>query len=388
MIVGRFLKGRYYHGKPVESRLQVISMFTEQVPDMDMSRGLAAEHGFKLVPTIRQALTLTSDSSKGPRELAVDGVVIICEHGTYPYNSLGQKMYPRYEFFKEVVDVFVETGKTVPVFTDKHLSYDWHKAKWMYDQSRSLGFPLMAGSVLPHANAENITVAPGVPIEKAVVTWQANFVGNKDSYGFHALERLQSVMERRAGGETGIAAVQCFEGEPVWEWTDNNKWAEQLLQAVTSDSAQGSPALREQVKNPMVFVLYYKSGLQAAVYRLNGLRTRQAFAIFERGRSEPVLPVARSRPAAIAVPQDLRRRYRNNHFSAQVDAIEKMILTGHTPNPVERTLLTTGALAALFQSSYRPSPMYGKTMQHGTLLERGQRIETPHLHISYDVSKG
>ena len=65
-----------------------------------------------------------------------------------------------------------------------------------------------------------------------------------------------------------------------------------------------------------------------------------------------------------------------------------MILTGHTPNPVERTLLTTGALAALFQSSYRPSPMYGKTMQHGTLLERGQRIETPHLHVSYDVSKG
>ena len=30
-------------------------MFTDQAPEEDMSRGLAAKHGFKLVPSIRRA---------------------------------------------------------------------------------------------------------------------------------------------------------------------------------------------------------------------------------------------------------------------------------------------------------------------------------------------
>jgi hypothetical protein len=46
-----------------------------------------------------------------------------------------------------------------------------------------------------------------------------------------------------------------------------------------------------------------------------------------------------------------------------------MILTGRPPNSVERTLLTTSALAAMFESSYQASPMYGKTLQHRTLPE-------------------
>ena len=34
----------------------------------------------------------------GGSELAVDGVVIIAEHGKYPRNEKGQTRYPRYDW--------------------------------------------------------------------------------------------------------------------------------------------------------------------------------------------------------------------------------------------------------------------------------------------------
>ena len=49
----------------------------------------------------------------------------------------------------QIVNVFEDSGRSVPVFNDKHLSWNWDWAKEMYDTSRSMGFPLMAGSSLP-----------------------------------------------------------------------------------------------------------------------------------------------------------------------------------------------------------------------------------------------
>ena len=93
--------------------------------------------------SIADALTL------GGGKLAVDGVLLVAEQGDYPVNDRGQKLYPRRRFFEEVVKVFRAVQHSVPVFMDKHLSFSWDDAKWMYDQSRELGFPLMAGSSIP-----------------------------------------------------------------------------------------------------------------------------------------------------------------------------------------------------------------------------------------------
>lgn len=385
VIIGRMLKGYWLNGRHHDPRVEVVSMYTDQVPDTDMSRDLAAEYEFKLVPSIRHALSGVADESLGPRELAVDGVVLIAEHGAYPYNPLGQKLYPRWEFYKEVVDVFRETGASVPVFCDKHLSWDWHKARWMYDQAQELGFPFMAGSVLPLAHHPDKRWEMGRPMSHAAQVWWADFVGNKDSYGFHALEELQARVERRAGGETGVKAVQCLEGDPVWSWTDAHPWAGELLQAIAG-GADGAPGpLRGLVKDPMAFVLEYADGLEAVVYRLNGHECANEFGALVPGEDEPVvLPRRPVTPSAVHLPDEVKDRYPvANHFAAEVNLIEEMVLTGQVKHPVERTLLTTGVLAALHESTYRRAENYGRTYQHGSLLKEGTREETPHLLINY-----
>ncbi len=80
-------------------------------------------------------------------KLNVDGVLLIAEHGNYPRNDRQQILYPRYEMMEQIVAVFRKTGKTVPVFNDKHLSTTFAKAKEMVDWSRELKFPFMAGSI-------------------------------------------------------------------------------------------------------------------------------------------------------------------------------------------------------------------------------------------------
>ena len=58
-------------------------------------------------------------------------------------------------------------------------------------------------------------------------------------------------------------------------------------------------------------------------------------------------------------------------FSPLVNNAEKMYLSGKPTYPVERTLLTTGLTAAGVESLYR----------------KDEKIETPHLAISYQPTK-
>src|SRR5262245_41791429 len=58
VIVGRILESYFPNGVRKDSRTQIVSMYTDQVPANDMSRDLSAKHGFKIYPTIAEALTL------------------------------------------------------------------------------------------------------------------------------------------------------------------------------------------------------------------------------------------------------------------------------------------------------------------------------------------
>ena len=142
LIVGKIIEGYNHDGKE-RPDLKLMSLYVDQVGPKDMSRGLAKKYGFRLYDTIEGAVTL------GGKELAVDGVVIVGEHGKYPENARGQILYPRRRFFEEVCKVFAKSKRSVPVFSDKHLAASWDDAKWMYDRSRELFVPFLAGSSLP-----------------------------------------------------------------------------------------------------------------------------------------------------------------------------------------------------------------------------------------------
>ena len=142
VLVGRLLSGYSANATWTPSRTQIVSFHAAQVPaNIDMSRDLAARNGFQIYPTIRDALTL------GGKSLAVDGVVFVGEHGDYPVNDVGQSLYPRYELFSQIMDVYEETGRSVPTFFDKHFSYSWDKADAIYRRAKKIGFPFMAGSL-------------------------------------------------------------------------------------------------------------------------------------------------------------------------------------------------------------------------------------------------
>ncbi len=203
VIVGRLLEGYEYNGEKRTPRVEVVSMYTDQVPANDMSRAMAAKHGFKIFPTVRETLLRATE------KLAVEGVVFVGEHGNYRKNEKGQTLYPRYELYKQIVEVFRQTGSAVPVYCDKYLSTEWEKAKWMYDQSRELKFPLMAGSSMPLTRRyPPLELELKTPVEKSV----GYYYGPKEAYGFHALEAHQCMVERRREGKRGSPPFNVWKG--------------------------------------------------------------------------------------------------------------------------------------------------------------------------------
>src|SRR6516165_4937630 len=77
VILGKILEGYLHDGKDGPN-LKLVSLYIDQFPDGDMSRDLAKKHKFTIYETIEGALTL------GGKDLAVDGVLCIGEHGIYP----------------------------------------------------------------------------------------------------------------------------------------------------------------------------------------------------------------------------------------------------------------------------------------------------------------
>ena len=349
VIIGKILEGFDQLGGPGPA-LRVASMVTDQVPKNDMSRALAAKHGFPIVKTIGEAITL------GGKRVAVDGVLLIGEHGNYPYTpDTRQHLYPRKRFFDETAEAFRRGGRVVPVFQDKHLSTSWAEAREMVDTARRMKIPFMGGSSLPVAwRIPPLTLPRDCEIEEAL----AIGYGGPESYGFHALETLQCMVERRKGGETGVAAVQAVQGKAIWDAAGKGRWSRELLEAALDrlpNVREGSREERLRKNSPFYFI-EYRDGLKATLAMINGIANEFGFAAKLKGRREPVATWFRlqeGKPWA--------------HFGYLVRAIEKMVHTGKPSYPVERTLLTTGILDTAMHS----------------LAGENRRIETPQLDVRY-----
>ena len=106
-FLDRHAMGYAMGGRWQMPRFDIASVYIDQFPEGDLGKQRIAKYKLQAFPNVAEALTL------GTSKLAVDGVVIIAEHGKYPDNAKGQRRYPRYEWFKEVVKVFEASGRSV-----------------------------------------------------------------------------------------------------------------------------------------------------------------------------------------------------------------------------------------------------------------------------------
>jgi hypothetical protein len=355
VILENFLEPYLFNGKRTEPGMKVTSLYVDQFPARDMARTVAKDYGIPIYPTIAEALTL------GGKELAVDAVLSIGEHGNYPTNAKGQREYPRKRFFDEIVAVFEKSGKTAPVFNDKHLSYRWDWAKEMVDTARRLNIPLMAGSSVPLAERRPPLE---VPLGTELVSAVSIHGGGVESYDFHALEVLQSIIEARKGSASGVASVQFLEGDALWTAADAGLWSSKLADAaMAAEIGPDKAPLRELVKTapfnrqpPHGILLTHRDGVRAIALRIGSSGTRWNFACLAE-----LDPAPRATSFYVG-PWDNR-----NLFKALSHAIQTHFRERKAPYPVERTLLTTGILDAAMDSR----------------AGKGREIETPQLEFSY-----
>jgi hypothetical protein len=307
----------------------------------------------------------------GTGRLAVDGVLLLGENNGSPLNNAVVGPDLRFEFFEQIVAVFRKSGRSVPVFCAGYLSQDWDQARRMYQQSRELGFPLMAGSSeavsfrrpeLDYPLPAGFDDAPwndrahpdyqlGVEFDDALVITPD---GSQASGIFSSLEVLQSFLERRRGGESGISSLECLVGSAVWRSAEQGRWSKELMKAALERAERLGKGLPEDVAHPAVCLIRYIDGTRGALLSLGGLvhELLAAFRVKHRREVDSTL---------CYTPIESR-----NDFSMLVHGISLMMVAGTCPYPVERTLLTTGALAFL-----RESQLHGK------------RIETPMLKVAY-----
>jgi hypothetical protein len=363
-IVDRFLEGYGWNGRHHRPEMDIVSLYVDQTPEGDLSGDRSARFPtMKIYHSVADALTL------GTSDLAVDGVLLIGEHGTYAQNEKGQRLYPRYELFRQILSVFRQSGKSAPVFNDKHLSWNWDWAQEMYDSAKELDFSLMAGSSLPVTwRTPQIDLPFGAAVEEAVCVCY----GGVDSYDFHGLETLQCMVERRENGEAGVAWVQAYRGEQVWQAFADGVWSRDLFEAALTRSHTLEPARRGfnhvfptiddmvgMVEDPVAYHYVHEDGLKSTMFLMRGLVQDFNFAA-RMGDGSKL-------STQMYLPMPPARTTLASFFTPLTNHIETLFLTGQSPYPIERTLLTTGLTAAGVDS----------------LFEEGKRVETPHLGIKY-----
>lgn len=333
----------------VKPDIKIVSMHIAQIGDNDTGARIAEMNGCVLYPNIADALTLGGD------KLAVDGVIYVGEHGDYPYNRLGEKMYPRMNTLEQIFRVFDASNRSVPLYTDKAFSYSWLDSMWVYNRGKELNVPMMAGSSAPYWWRDPALVHPiGTEITEAVAIGYASL----DAYGFHVVEILQCMVERRVGGETGVASVEGLKGKEVWDAMDSGKISQELVDASCDKiKSKATGSMRDLVKMPLAVIVHYNDGTQGTCLMLDEyVNQGWAYAAKADGKTVATEFVYDQTTPVYAA------------FSYLDLNIEKLMVTGKPPVPIERNLLTSCVIDMAIRSTVE-----------------GKIKKTPFLNIVYNV---
>jgi hypothetical protein len=190
----------------------------------------------------------------------------------------------------------------------------------------------------------------------------------------HALEGLLPVIERRRGGESGVASVRYLEGRELWRAGDKGLWSWPLLAAALSrsDTPQGDAVLdgRTQdlvrlglvpklARSPRGWLLEHRDGLKTALLVLDGVVADFNFAV--RAQDGGIVSAQLLRAPAPAL----------QHFSRLAAVMEDFFSTAKAPWAIERNLLIAGLLDTFSKPASRT----------------GERVRTPGLGIAYSAKR-
>jgi hypothetical protein len=181
---------------------------------------------------------------------------------------------------------------------------------------------------------------------------------------------LQSIVEGRKGGETGISRVELISGDALAAALRQGRWSADLVAAAMA-AEKGLAELRQP--RPMslplppterreddkqihhALLVTYKDGLRATVLKVGYESNRWNFACRLKGQSQPQATAFFNSPWG-----------NRGLFKGLSHSIQQLFVQQREPYPVERTLLVSGALDAAMHSH-----------------AQGKPIDTPHLEFSY-----
>lgn len=355
VLIGKILEGWTQDGGPGPA-LRLASMYVDQFAENDLARGMSQKHGVPIFDSIDDALTLKTD------KISVDGVISVGEHGSYPSSDIGQILYPRRRFFEEITNAFARYGREVPVFNDKHLGPAWVDAKWMYDRAQELKVPFMAGTSLAVTFRDPpIDVPMGCELDLAVGVGYSHL----DIYGFHAIECLQSLVERRRAAETGVQWVQCLQGREMWQALDDRLVSQEAFDAAFA-LVKSQPDQLRQRDDSALFLFQYADGLLGAIFMLPVIAHGISVAVKLKGERK-----------ILATRFEERAEPRHPHFAYLLKGIERMIHMGRPSYPIERTYLSSGILDRALTSRSQQQ----KRLRTPELAIRYQPVDYPHAPL-------
>jgi len=356
-MITKLIDGYWWHNAHTPSRVDVASIYLHQHDESVLGQKVAQAKGIPIFRTVAEALTL------GGEELAVDGVVIVGEHGNYPIDLKGHWLLPRWLFYSQMIRVFEQSNRSVPVFNDKHLSYNWDESKWMFDKSRELNFPLSGGSCVPiYYRKPEIEIDHDTPIKNSIVLGGASDEGAI----FHCIDVLQTFVEHRKGGETGVKAVQSIRGPETWTWVERNPWVSKLLVSVEK-RFEFKPGYFQENDRANLCIVEYNDGTNAAI--ISGQSVGWTYAGEIEGRNEPTII------SMLDFPGPFDQYHASN---AQPHWIVELMVTKKEPFNAERLLLSSGITNHYMQSNW----------ENGRYSPIGRRIETPFMNMTYRSTRG
>lgn len=357
-IITKLIDGYWWKGAHTPSRVEVVSAYIHQLQESELGQKVCKSKNIPVYKTVAEALTL------GGTDLAVDGVVLVGEHGIYHRNLMGQTYYPRWFLYEQIIRVFEKSKRSVPVFNDKHLSTSWNEAKWMFDKSRELNFPLFGGSSIPfYYRKPEVDLHIDTPLKHSIV---ASGGGDEGSL-FHSVDVLQSFVERRKGGESGVQSVQRINGPETWKWTERNPWAGRLLETIRTGFEFKPGHFQSGNREAGVTIVDYRDGTKGAVYDIQGVGWTFAGEI--EGKKDPFLV------SMLGWPGPYAQYHAANAFEHW---IVEMMLTRKEPYNAERLLLSTGIVSFNMESNW----------ENGKYSAVGRRVETPFMNMAYKTTRG